>query len=543
MSVNYAKAVAAQRIPQSQPIPGRDMVPNDAGGYGFKITDGQLVDRFLILGTARGSFYAGEKKLTREAAEVVIREIKRDGIAIVEKIIDVSTKGRAYRQQPAIFALALCMKEGDLETRRHAYDAIPVVCRTASTLFTLVSYLREFRCFGRATKEALQAWFFQQKPEDLAYQIAKYPGGREGWSWVDLLRYIHIDPRKVQGGTETLFRWIMRGTGSKHLHDTTPDTPAFRIIQGAEAIKGETDPVQAAKIVRKYRLTHEMVPSQLRKSPEVWEALLADMPYGALLRNLTTLARVGLLVPGRFDIINQATSQLRNREAILHSKIHPMAILIASRTYGLGQNTGYAWSRGAEKWNVVGDVLDALTDAFYEAFANLPSTGQRILMAVDVSGSMGASMGDTPLTAREASAALALAYGHSEPQVSFLGFATRLLPLDISKRQRLDDVIRMTNGLFPEGTDCAVPIKYAMAQNLAIDAFVILTDSQSWAGDTHVSTALEQYRRQTGIPAKMVVVQMVYNEANIADPNDPWSLNVVGFDGATPSAITSFLTL
>lgn len=545
MSVNYAKQVAAQNIPQSQPLPGKAMVPNDAGGFGFEISDAELLDRFIVLGTAGGTHYAKEQKLTQEAAAVVIREIHRDGFEVVRKIIDVSVNARAHRQQPAIFALALCIKEGSLEVRKVAIEkAVLQVCRTATSLFTLVSYLREFRCFGRAVKTGLQAWLTNQKPEDLAYQVAKYSGGREGWTWVDFLRYIHIDPRKTQPQTAELLRWIMRHTSSKHLDVNVPEAnPDFRVIQGSETIKLTRDPSMAAALIRKYKLTREMVPSELQKSPEVWEALLENMPYGALLRNITTLARVGLLVPGRFDIINQVTSMLRNKEAITHSKTHPMAILIAARTYAFGHSFGVHAHRESTVWPVVGEVEDALTDAFYEAFGNLPATGKRLLVAVDFSASMGSPAGDTPLSACEASAALALAYGHSEPNVSFLGFATSMKPLDISKKQRLDDVIRMVNRICGEGTDCAVPIKYAMAQHLAVDAFLILTDSQSWAGDRHVSVALEQYRRQTNIPAKMIVVQMVYNEANISDPNDPLSLNVVGFDGATPAAITSFLTL
>jgi hypothetical protein len=69
---------------------------------------------------------------------------------------------------------------------------------------------------------------------------------------------------------------------------------------------------------------------------------------------------------------------------------------------------------------------------------------------------------------------------------------------------------------------------------------VILTDSETWAGDVHPSRALRDYRRASGIDARLVVVGMVANEFSIADPSDPGMLDVVGFDTATPQLIWDF---
>ena len=69
---------------------------------------------------------------------------------------------------------------------------------------------------------------------------------------------------------------------------------------------------------------------------------------------------------------------------------------------------------------------------------------------------------------------------------------------------------------------------------------VILTDSETWAGDVHPSRALRDYRRASGIDARVVVVGMVANEFSIADPSHPGMLDVVGFDTATPQLISDF---
>ena len=115
-----------------------------------------------------------------------------------------------------------------------------------------------------------------------------------------------------------------------------------------------------------------------------------------------------------------------------------------------------------------------------------------------------------------------------------------LTPLAISPRQRLDDAVKAVSDLPFGGTDCALPMLYAQAKGLEIDAFVTYTDSETWAGDVHPATALRDYRRVSGMDARLVVVGMVANSFSIADPSDPGMLDVVGFDTATPQLISDF---
>ena len=81
---------------------------------------------------------------------------------------------------------------------------------------------------------------------------------------------------------------------------------------------------------------------------------------------------------------------------------------------------------------------------------------------------------------------------------------------------------------------------YALAHDREVDVFVILTDSETWAGDIHPVHALAEYRRASGIEARLVVVGMVSNGFTIAAPHDPGMLDVVGFDTATPQLISDF---
>jgi 60 kDa SS-A/Ro ribonucleoprotein len=120
------------------------------------------------------------------------------------------------------------------------------------------------------------------------------------------------------------------------------------------------------------------------------------------------------------------------------------------------------------------------------------------------------------------------------------GLNTGLSALDVSPRQRLDDVVRSISNIPFGGTDCALPMLEAERNRWMVDVFVVYTDNETWAGSIHPSQALRRYRERTGIPARLVVVGMASNGFSIADPDDAGMLDVVGFDAAAPQLIADF---
>src|SRR5262249_4536863 len=111
--MSYLKRESNRRAPQSAPIPGSSQVPNSAGGFAWAVDDWARLRRFLILGSEGGSYYAREWKLTRENAAAVERCVAVDGARTVAEIVAVSAAGRAPKNDPAIFALAVAAGAGD----------------------------------------------------------------------------------------------------------------------------------------------------------------------------------------------------------------------------------------------------------------------------------------------------------------------------------------------------------------------------------------------------------------------------------------------
>lgn len=542
-----SKHYSTKSTSQAQRIPGTKQVANSAGGFTWQVDDWVRLDRFLILGSEGGTYYITERALTIENASAVTACIDADGRRAVRRITEISQAGRAPKNDAAIFALAMCAKLGDEPTRAAAYAALPQVCRIGTHLMQFAEYAQAFGGWGRGMRKAVAGWFNDKPAKDLAYQLVKYQS-RNGWSTRDLLRLAH--PRAASPAHDRLFSWVTKGELTEADLATARSDAALAILVAMDEAKRVSQVKDIVRLIREHNLPREALPTPWLTLPEVWEALLADMPMTAMLRNLATMTRIGLLSSGS-TATTLVTERLLDTNRLRKARIHPVAVLAALLTYKSGHG-----GRGQSTWRPTAKIVDALDGAFYRTFGTIEPTGKRMLLALDVSGSMsGGNLGGVPgLSPRLASAAMSLVTAATEKQHAFVAFTAAsggyggqwgggesgITSLDISPRQRLDDVVRAVDRLPMGGTDCALPMIWAQRQRCDIDTFVIYTDNETWAGSVHPAQALRAYREARGIPAKLVVVGMTSNGFSIADPKDAGMLDVVGFDSATPPVISDF---
>lgn len=516
------KQYGTRVTPQTEAIPGSDQVENSADGFSWSIDDWSQLNRFLILGTEGGTYYIKEQKLTVDNAEAVHRCVTEDGTRTVATIVKVSQEGRAPKNDPALFALAMCAGLGDDKTRKAALEALPQVARIGTHLFHFNEYVEQFRGRGRSLNRAVASWYQDKSGDKLAYQVVKYQQ-RDGWSHRDLLRLAKPKPKtKVH---DDIYGWIVGKN----------DKPKHKLLKAYEKAKQTDKPGEIHELIATHGLTREMIPNQFLNYPAVWAALLEKMPMTAMIRNVGKMTEVGLVAP-MSEAAKKVVAELSNADRIKKARVHPLQILVAQAIYSQGHGM-----RGSLSWTPVPQIVDALDAAFYTAFQNVEPTNKNTMLALDVSGSMGwSNLAGMPLTPRDGSAALALVTANIEPNYFIAGFMKEFTPLSISKGMQLADAIKLVSDLDFGGTDCAIPMIYALQNKLQIETFVIYTDSETWAGGIHPSQALNEYRQKMGIPAKLIVVGMEANPFSIADPNDAGMLDIVGFDTATPRIISKF---
>lgn len=289
------------------------------------------------------------------------------------------------------------------------------------------------------------------------------------------------------------------------------------------------------------KIQREHLPTELLNTPQIWDTLLNGMGMTALIRNLGKLSQVGIASTKAPEIIKMLT----DAKNVKDSKVHPLQILVGMKTYSQGKG-----DLGSMTWTVNSYITNALSTTFRQAFGNITPTGKRYMLGLDVSGSMSMCMcaGAKNITPREGSIAMAMMTLHAEgaQNVHIYGFSSVFYNFNgkIRPEMTIQDAIKATDVPFG-ATDCALPMTEALkmynSSGIVFDVFCVYTDNETYAPNIHPQVALEQYRKATGVDAKLIVVGMVANQLTIADPKDKNTLNLAGFDTSTPELISMFV--
>lgn len=530
-----AEAVVKTNTPLTQRTPGRtDEVRNSEGSYVFSVDEKNRLERFFILGTDGGTYYVGERELTKDNVDFLRKSIKNNERLVVDTLVDVSVNGRALRQSAVLFALALVLSEG--QDKAYARAAALKVVRIPTHLYEFANYLDTLGGWGRAKRSAVADWFTTKDVNSLAYHAVKYRSRTvDGKTWTlrDLMRLSH-----PKGVDQRVGNFIL-GKPYTDAHDRDI-IDAFSEVQAA---KSAQDAVKTLKVYK--NLPWEALPTTVLKDPEVWKTLFynGQLNGQALVRSITRLARIGAFNDMRFTA--DYAERLVDPEMIERTKLHPINFLNAAIVHKDGQydrKGAYSpWNRYRSKdWTSSSKIEDALQEGFYEAFKHVEPANKNTLVAVDVSSSMAASAGNgLDLTAAQVAAAVSMTVARTEKYSEIVGFAHDIKHLGITPNTRLSDAMRKVQDANFGSTNVAAAIDYARTRKLDIDTFVIITDNEANRG-AKPTQALDRYRKATGRDARLAVLAVSATQYSVADPQDKLQMDFVGFDSNAPKVLADF---
>ena len=262
------------------------------------------------------------------------------------------------------------------------------------------------------------------------YRLAKYAGGQKSPSLVDLFNLIHPKPTNKN---RAAFKQLMAGT----LKNT--ETWEAKLSAAGQS-KGEVSKL------------------------EVWTEMVNEGKMGqlGLLRNLRNIAGVcGTTTTRAGDaMVREACRQLTNEQSIRKSGILPFQYL-----------TAY------EVMNSIGQYRDlfkaAIDDAVEIAAGNTPSLGDRVLIAIDESGSM------EPFE-RENAALFAAALIKSNPHAEIMFFATTARYQTFNRKLPILELQKAIRNAMGSGATNFNAV-FTLADK-AYDSIVILSDQEGWMG-------------------------------------------------------------
>jgi 60 kDa SS-A/Ro ribonucleoprotein len=522
---NYAGQVKV--TPQTKQAKVNQVV-NNAGGFVFTVSDVSRLERFLILGTDGGTYYVGEQKLTDQNIDFLRKMIQTNERLVVDTAVNVSVEGRAYRNSPAIFAIALVLSEG--QDKAYAREAFNKIVRTSTHLFEAAEYIDNLGGWGRAKRAAFAAWYETKDADKLAYQAVKYRQ-RNGWTHRDILRLSHARPdanvASFMVGKE------FGGSGDSLIE-------GFAQMQNAKSVK---DVLRNLDLWN--NLPWETIPTDFLRDAAVWKKLFYNNQLNgqALVRNITRLARLDAFKDMQFAA--DYAAKLTDESMIRKTKLHPINFLNATVVYAEGQidrnNSGYYYGGMRNKnWDSESVITDALDAGFHTSFKTITPAGKRTMVATDISGSMSQNANGIDLSCAQVSAAMAMTIARTEPAHMIKGFSTHFIDLGISAKTSLATAMREVSNRNFGGTDAALPMLWAAKNNVEVDTFVVITDNETWGGSSHPFQALKAYRSKTGIDARLAVLGVASTPFTIASEEDRGMMDFVGFDASAPNVLADF---
>ncbi|XP_062617677.1 RNA-binding protein RO60-like [Saccostrea cucullata] len=569
-------------------IPHQEQVLNKAGKFVFQTGLETDLVHFLQFGH-RGKLYTAEyHRIKLQDAECVTELIKKgSGKQAVKIIKQFCERNLAYKQEYPIFALAICCRSSDLDTKREAYDSLPSVCRIPTHLFRFIKNCQEINNqidktsgWGRAHRQAINDWYIRHGAEErtlcrLASHLTKY-GKRSGWTHRSVLRRAHIKVNKnyprlnVKKNNPALKYLIMLGTKGKKFADDDAFTIAEQkkedygssalakvksFIDRVEEARKSQNAGQVRQLILKHKLTREHISNRFLNDKEVWKALIRHMPMTAMIRNLGKMSKLGCFEEHDSFEENLVLDKLKDTELISKANVHPITFQIALNQYKTGKSRERTLSinrksRTALTWTVSQGVVEALEKGFIVACRRYTPTKKNILLSVEVGRSLEDTLpiyvrGMQSLQTLDAAMTMIKIMKQIEPSCEVIVFTKSGLALPVDSSQCHDDIYEILQE--SSATDGSLAFKYALEnRKYHYDAFIVLTNSEwSSSENVHPSDAFKIYCDAVGTSRqnkpKLVVCNMVSSKVTIGDPKDCRTLTINGFDLHVPRVINDFI--
>lgn len=451
---------------RSAVLPSADAL-NDASGTAYRRDPRAALALYAGTGCLNSTFYSDAQAQLQQvlalSAQVETRFVARTAVYARQvahmKDMPVLLLAKLSLRDPEAFALAF-----------------PKVVDNGRQLRTFVQIMRSGqvgrRSLGSLPKRLVRQWLQQASAETVVRAaIGNQP------SLADIIRMVHPKPANTQ--REALYAWVV---GRPYEPSLLPP-----VLQAYEAFK-RAPLGMPPDLPFQYYSTLELDVAQ-------WSMLARNASWQSLRMNLNTFARHGVFQDEA--MVQVVAARLRDPAQVRRARVLPYQLMMAYRAAG----------------GLPLPILDALQDAMEIATASVPVLPGRVVVAVDVSGSMqvpvtgyrkGAS---TAVTCVDVAALIAACVLRGQPRAQVLPFDTEVRPIRLNPRDSVMTLARQLaiNG---GGTSVSAPLRYLNAQRAQVDLLVLVSDNESWR-DTRRDGATETMREWATLKQRCPQAQLV----------------------------------
>jgi len=435
----------------------------------------------LMTNTLNNIFYATSEELLQETLEVHEQALKKNPELFARALVYARNEG-FMRLQPIVGLAKLAGERPDLFKR--VFNRVVLIPSDLQDFFTVLDGLGRGQG-GQAIKKTVAKWLNEKLTEYWAIKYGSKSRGR-GFSLGDIVRIVH--PKPAGEKQSSLFAYLRGRNWNEQL---LPQVAVYEEFKRANA-------EEKARLIMEGKLPHEVVTGAGGLDKDCWRALVPQLPALALLRNLNTLSRHGVL-DGARELI---TSKLTNEEVLRSAKIFPFQFLKAFKVVD-------------SPW-----VRDILRQSVEITAKNIPSIEGKTAIFLDTSGSMD---GDFILIGAVFAFSL---FKKTNGKCVFWLFNTSVYEAQPSL---VDSILSQAERIRAYGgTNTGAPIELLTKKKILVDNIVMITDEQQNEGNLFYK-GLKRYRAKVNKNAKCCVIDVSPYRSAITPPSDVLTWYIYGW--------------
>ncbi|NUS59861.1 MAG: RNA-binding protein [Lysobacter sp.] len=416
-------------------------VRNEEGAPAYARSPEQALALFAATGCLNGTFYASAET----QFGTVMKLCDRVSPDFVARTAVYARQVGHMKDMPALLLATLASRDAVLLAR-----AFPHVVDNARMLRNFVQVIRSGRTgrksLGTLPKRLVREWIDRASAEQLVQAaVGNNP------SLADVIRMVH--PKPDDATRAALYAWII---GKPFDENALPPK-----VRAYEAFKRE--PHAALPEVPFQYLT------SLKLDAAHWKTLARKVSWQTLRMSLNTFARNGVFNEDA-EMVTAVAARLRSKSEIERARVFPYQLLAA-------------WHAGIA---LPGEIQLAMQDAMEIATRNVPAIDGRVVVAVDVSGSMsspitGYRKGSTSsMRCVDVAALIAACLQRTNPTARVLPFDHIVRRVALNPRDSVMTQATRLASLGGGGTAVSAPLLKLNSDRAEVDLLVIVSDNESW---------------------------------------------------------------
>ncbi|XP_057669695.1 RNA-binding protein RO60 isoform X1 [Diorhabda carinulata] len=533
-----------------------------------KLSNEEQLKRLIYVCNVRPIYYCGgpEKympisKLKIDLLETMLKNNYMELLNVIESIND--DKLIPYRTQIFnVLCFALRMENATPEKKNAICALARKLMKTDTDFFEFVKYASRFHNnkLSKTVRKAIISYYSSKSPEELAqfYVSAKSVHGR---SHKDLIKLCHMQSKTPEHNI--VINYILKNSYKAN----EPGHQILEVMRKVDTLRKTSDHKVAVPLIQELKATINQVEPKLRKSAEVWSAVLLNMSLKEVLPTLTKLYKLGFLKKDS-PILARVTEILTNGDKIKSSGIHPLEVFIYMKNFERGgkpldakllqhlQLEKKLTEEELKKLRTPHEVkcpivLSNLQKCMNISCNNIQSFGKRYLITIDTTEKT-----ETPclcnknITGIEAASAFVWFLLRTEKDVTVAVFKDKdvaIIPLD--KKSHINEYVNKLKENKSQFLVMASPIEWATTNKKHFDVFLNFVHHKDYYTDAPKEVrdkmakpveALQKYRKKLNHPNAKLVTFLLSSPGLTISDGSPNVLDVCGFDNGVPKLVEAF---